>query len=73
MNPEGPHHKEDHLLPGLKISFLDIDILVEILDTRKSIVESMKGITMQATSMLKIVDMEMFIDLSREIIIHLTD
>jgi hypothetical protein len=49
VNSDGPHHKEDHLLPGIKISFLDIVILVEILDTRKSIVESMKGITTQAT------------------------
>ena len=49
LNPDGPHHKEDHLCPGIKISFLDIVILVEILDTRQSIVESMKGITMQAT------------------------
>ena len=49
VNPDGPHHKEDHLCPGIKISFLDIVILVEILDTRQSIVESMKGITMQAT------------------------
>jgi hypothetical protein len=49
VKPNGPHHKEDHLFPGIKISFLDIVILVEILDTRQSIVESMKGITMQAT------------------------
>jgi hypothetical protein len=49
VNPYGIHHKEDHLLPGIKISFLDIVILVEILDTRKSIVESMKGITMEDT------------------------
>ena len=34
MNPDGPHDKEDHLLPGIKISFLYIVILVEILDTR---------------------------------------
>ena len=49
VNPDGPHHKEDHLRPGIKISFLDIVILVKILDTRQSIVESMKGITMQDT------------------------
>jgi hypothetical protein len=49
MNLDGPHYKEYHLLPGIKISFLDIVILVEILDTRQSIVESMKGITTQAT------------------------
>jgi hypothetical protein len=49
VNLDGPHHKEDHLSPGIKISFLDIVILVEILDTKQSIVESMKGITMQAT------------------------
>ena len=42
-------YKEDHLHPGIKISFLDIVILVEILDTRQSIAESMKGITTQAT------------------------
>ena len=45
VNPDGPHHKEDHLLLGIKISFLDIVILVEISDTRQSIVESLKGIT----------------------------
>jgi hypothetical protein len=49
VNPDGPHHKENHLCPGIKISFLDIVILVKILDTRQSIVESMKGITMKAT------------------------
>ena len=64
MNPNVPHHKEDHLQPGIKISFLDIVILVKLLDTRQSIVESMKGITMQATLMVKIVDMKMFVELS---------
>ena len=49
MNPDGPHHKEDHLRTGIKISIMDIVILVEILDTRQSIVESMKGITMEST------------------------
>jgi hypothetical protein len=49
MKPDGPHHKEYHLLPGMKISFLGIVMLVELLDTRQSIVESMKGITTQAT------------------------
>jgi hypothetical protein len=49
MNPDGLHHKEDHLLPGIKISFLVIVILAEILDTRKLIAESMKGTTMQET------------------------
>jgi hypothetical protein len=39
VNPDGPHHKEDHLLPSIKINFLDIVILVEILYTRQSIVE----------------------------------
>jgi hypothetical protein len=49
MNPDGPHHREDHLLLGIKFFFLDIVILVEILDTRQSIVQSMKGITTQDT------------------------
>ena len=49
VNPDGPHHKEDHLCPGIKISFMDIVILMEISDTRQSIVKSMKGITMQTT------------------------
>jgi len=49
MNQVGPHHKEYHLLLGIKIYFLDIVIFVEIWDTRQSIVESMKGITTQAT------------------------
>jgi hypothetical protein len=49
VNPDGLHHKEDLLLLGIKISFLVIVILVEILDIRKLIVESMKGTTMQET------------------------
>ena len=49
VNSNGPHHKEDHLLPGINFFFLDIVVLVEILDTWQSIVESMKGITMKAT------------------------
>jgi hypothetical protein len=49
MNPDGLHHKEGHLLPGIKISFLVIVILAKILDIRKLIVESMKGTTMQET------------------------
>jgi len=67
MNLDGPHHKEYHLLLGIEISFLEIVILVEVLDTRQSIVESMKGITMKATWMVKIVYMEMFVDLSTKL------
>ena len=40
---EGMIHQEDPLPSGVKIFFLVIAILVEILDTRQSIVESMKG------------------------------
>jgi hypothetical protein len=49
MNPDGLHHKEGHLLPGIKISFLVIVTLAKILDIRKLIAESMKGKNMQET------------------------
>jgi hypothetical protein len=49
MNPDGLHHKEGHLLPGIKISFLVIVILAKILDIRQLIVESMKGTNTQET------------------------
>ena len=49
MNPDGLHHKEGHLLPGIKISFLAIVILVKILDIRQLIAESMKGTNTQET------------------------
>jgi hypothetical protein len=49
MNPDGLHHKEGHLLPGIKISFLVIIILEIFLDIRQLITESMKGTTMQET------------------------
>jgi hypothetical protein len=49
MNPDGLHHKEGHLLPDIKISFLVIVILEKFLDIRQLIVESMKGTTMQET------------------------
>jgi hypothetical protein len=49
MNPDGLHHKEGHLLPGIKISFLVIVILAKILDIRQLIAESMKGKNMQET------------------------
>jgi hypothetical protein len=35
MNPDGLHHKEAHLLQGIKISFLVIVILAKILDIRQ--------------------------------------
>jgi hypothetical protein len=49
MNPDGLHHKEGHLLQGIKISFLVIVILAKILDIRQLIAESMKGTNMQET------------------------
>ena len=49
MNPDGLHHKESHLLQGIKISFLVIVILAKILDIRKLIAESMKGTNTQET------------------------
>jgi hypothetical protein len=49
MNLDGLHQKEDQLLPGIKISFLVIFILAEILDTRQLIVESLKGKTLKET------------------------
>jgi hypothetical protein len=49
MKPDGLHHKEGHLLPGIKISFLVIVILAKILDIRQLIAESMKGTNTQET------------------------
>jgi hypothetical protein len=49
MNPDGLHHKESHLLQGIKISFLVIVLLAKFLDIRQLIVESMKGTHMQET------------------------
>jgi hypothetical protein len=49
MNPDGIHHKEAHLLQGIKISFLVTVILAKILDIRQLIVESMKGTNTQET------------------------
>jgi hypothetical protein len=49
MNPDGLHHKEGHLLPGIKIYFLVIVILAKILDIRQLIAESMKGTNTQET------------------------
>jgi hypothetical protein len=49
MNPDGLHHKEGHLIPGIKISFLVIVILAKNLDIRQLIAESMKGTTMKET------------------------
>jgi hypothetical protein len=49
MNPDGLHHKEAHLLQGIKIYFLVIVILAKILDIRQLIAESMKGTHMQET------------------------
>jgi hypothetical protein len=49
QDSEGMKHQEDPLLTGMKIFFLVIVILVEILDTKQSIAESMKGKTMQET------------------------
>jgi hypothetical protein len=47
MNPDGIHHKEGHLLPSIKISFLVIVILAKNLDIRQLIEKSLKGTTMQ--------------------------
>jgi hypothetical protein len=49
MNPDGLHHKEGHLLPGIKISFLVIVILAKILDIKQLIAESMKVTNTQET------------------------
>jgi hypothetical protein len=49
MNPDGLHHKEAHLLQGIKISFLAIVILAKILDMRQLIAESRKGTNTQET------------------------
>jgi hypothetical protein len=49
MNPDELHHKEVHLLQGIKISFLVIVILAKILDIRQLIAESMKGTNTQET------------------------
>jgi hypothetical protein len=34
MNSEGLHHKEDHSLPGIKVSFMVIVLLVITLDIK---------------------------------------
>ena len=47
--PRWLHHKEGHLLQGIKISFLVIVILAKILDIRQLIAESMKGTHTQET------------------------
>jgi hypothetical protein len=47
MNLDGLHHKEAHLLQGIKISFLVIVILAKFLDIRQLIAESLKGTHMQ--------------------------
>ena len=49
MNPDGLHHKEAHILQGIKISFLFIVILAKFLDIRQLIAESMKGTHTQET------------------------
>jgi hypothetical protein len=49
MNLDGLHHKEGHLLQGIKISFLVIVILAKFLDIRQLIAESMKGTNTQET------------------------
>jgi hypothetical protein len=49
MKSDGLHHKEGHLLQGIKISFLVIVILAKKLDIRQLIAESMKGTTTQET------------------------
>jgi hypothetical protein len=49
MNPDGLHHKEGYLFPGIKIYFLVIVILAKILDIRKLIAKSMKGTNTQET------------------------
>jgi len=68
QDSEGMKHQEDPLPTGMKIFFLVTVILVEILDTIQSIVESMKETPMQETWM--VVDMEMLVDLSTKVIIH---
>ena len=49
MNPDGLHHKQGHLLQGIKIVFLFIVIVAKILDIRQLIAESMKGTNTQET------------------------
>jgi hypothetical protein len=41
-NSEGLHHKEDHSLPGMKISFMVIVFIVLILDIRLHITRIIK-------------------------------
>jgi hypothetical protein len=42
INSEGLHHKEDHSLPGIQISFMVIVFIVLILDIRLQIVGIIK-------------------------------
>jgi hypothetical protein len=42
MNSKGIHHKEDHRLPGIKVSFMVIVLLVINLDIKLYIVDNME-------------------------------
>jgi hypothetical protein len=44
MNSEGIHHKKDHSLPGIKISFMVIVLIVLNLDIRLKIAKHMEEV-----------------------------
>jgi hypothetical protein len=50
-NSEGLHHKEDHSLPGMKISFMVIVFIVLILDIRLHIAGIIKEMFKQEVHM----------------------
>jgi hypothetical protein len=51
INSEGLHHKEDHSLPGMQISFMAIVFIVLILDIRLQIVGIIKEMFKQEVHM----------------------
>jgi hypothetical protein len=51
MNSEGLHHKEDHSLPGMKVSFMVIVLFVLTLDIKLQIAELMEEMVKQEMHM----------------------
>jgi hypothetical protein len=51
INSEGLHHKEDHSLPGMQISFMVIFFIVLILDIRLKIAGIIKKMFKKEVSM----------------------
>jgi hypothetical protein len=54
MNSKGLHHKEDHFLQGIKVSFLVIVLLVITLDINLYIAECMEEMFMWPHTILNV-------------------